>query len=65
LSDELSAFPKYLEEGLIGWKEWIRSLSYPMKYFDFDLSDFSNARVTAMNGARGLLGGLLRRKHIR
>jgi D-aspartate ligase len=65
LSAELTAFPKYLEEGLIGWKEWIQSLSYPMKYFDFDLSDFSNARVTAINGARGLLGGLLRKRRVR
>jgi D-aspartate ligase len=65
LSAELTAFPRYLEEGLIGWKEWIQSLSYPMKYFDFDLSDFSNARVTAINGARGLLGGLLRKWRLR
>ena len=65
LSAELTAFPKYLEEGLIGWKEWIRSLSYPMEYFDFDLSDFSNARGTAVKSARGLLGGLLRTWHLR
>ena len=65
LSSELTAFPKYLEEGLIGWKEWIRSLSYPMKYYDFDLSDFSIARVTAINGIRGLLSGLLRKWNLR
>lgn len=55
---ELAAFPKYLHEGLIGWGEWIQSLNCPMKYFDFDLSDFSIARVTAAKGARALLGGL-------
>lgn len=65
LSNELAAFPKYLEEGLIGWREWIRSLRYPMKYFDFDLSDFSNARVTAVKSARALLGGLLRKWRLR
>jgi D-aspartate ligase len=55
---ELAAFPKYLQSGLINWREWIRSLSYPMEYFDFDLSDFSIARVTAVKSARALLGGL-------
>lgn len=67
LCAELAAFPKYLHEGLIGWGEWIESLNYPMKYFDFDLSDFSIARVTAARSARALLGGLWRnwrpRKH--
>jgi D-aspartate ligase len=65
LSAELAAFPKYLEEGLISWSEWIRSLSYPMEYFDFDVSDFSNARITAVKSARGLLGGLLRKWQVR
>jgi predicted ATP-grasp superfamily ATP-dependent carboligase len=55
---ELAAFPKYLQAGLINWREWIRSLNYPMEYFDFDLSDFSIARVTAVKSARALLGGL-------
>jgi D-aspartate ligase len=55
---ELAAFPKYLQGGLINWREWIRSLNYPMEYFDFDLSDFSIARVTAVKSARALLGGL-------
>jgi D-aspartate ligase len=65
LNAELAAFPKYLQEGLIGWGEWIRSLSYPMKYFDFDLSDFSVARVTAVKSARALVGGLLQTWNLR
>jgi D-aspartate ligase len=58
---ELAAFPRYLQEGLIDWKGWIRSLNYPMEYFDFDLADFSNARVTAVKSARALLGGFWRK----
>jgi predicted ATP-grasp superfamily ATP-dependent carboligase len=65
LCAELAAFPKYLQEGLIGWKEWIQSLNYPMEYFDFDLSDFSNARVTAVKSAKVLLIGLLRKWNLR
>lgn len=65
LAAELAAFPKYLEEGLIGWRDWIRSLSCPMEYFDFDVSDFSIARVTALKSARALVGGLMRAWHLR
>ena len=65
MNAELAAFPKYLQEGLIGWGEWIRSLRYPMKYFDFDLSDFSVARVTAVKSARALVGGLLHTWNLR
>jgi D-aspartate ligase len=65
LNAELAAFPKYLQEGLIGWKEWIRSLRYPMEYFDFDMSDFSVARVTAVKSARALVGGLLQTWKVR
>jgi D-aspartate ligase len=61
LCADLAAFPRYLEQGQMGWMDWIRSLNYPMKYFDFDVSDFSNARVTAVKAARVLLGGLMRR----
>ena len=55
---ELAAFPKYLEAGLIGWQEWIRSLSVPMEYFDLDMKDSRNARGTIVSGAKALLGGL-------
>jgi len=65
LNAELAAFPKYLQEGLIGWGDWIRSLSYPMEYFDFDLSDLSVARVTAAKSARALVSGLLRTWNLR
>ena len=65
LNAELAAFPKYLQEGLIGWGDWIRSLSYPMEYFDFDLSDLSVARVTAVKSARALVGGLLHTWNLR
>jgi D-aspartate ligase len=60
LAADLAAFPKYLEEGQMGWKDWIRSLSGPMEYFDFDKGDFRIARVTGMKGARALLSGLWR-----
>lgn len=65
LVNDLTAFPKCLDQGLIGWRAWIRSLSGPMKYFDFDLRDFSNARVAAFKGVRALVGGLLRTCHLR
>ena len=61
LCADLAAFPKYLEQGQMGWNDWIRSLSGPMKYFDFDLGDFSIARVNAVKGGRELLGGLWRK----
>jgi len=65
LRNELTAFPKYLEAGLIGWGEWFHSLRRPIKYFDFDLSDFSNARISGMAGARGFVAGLLRKWGLR
>ena len=65
LVNDLTTFPKCLDQGLIGWKEWILSLSGPMEYFDFDLRDFSNARVAAYRAARALIGGLLRHWNFR
>jgi len=58
LCADMSAFPKYLAQGQMGWKDWIRSLSGPLEFFDFDTADFAIARVTAMNGARAFLRGL-------
>jgi len=57
---DFTAFPKYLDQGLVGWWEWIGSLTGPMKFFDFDLGDFANARRALAKGIRALLGGLLR-----
>jgi predicted ATP-grasp superfamily ATP-dependent carboligase len=61
LCADMAAFPKYREQGLMGWKEWLRSYRGPLKYFDFDVSDTSNARRTALKAARALVGGLLGR----
>jgi D-aspartate ligase len=60
LVSDVSAFPKYLAEGAITWKEWIRSLRGPIQYFDFDRGDPVNARATALKAARALMGGLAR-----
>jgi predicted ATP-grasp superfamily ATP-dependent carboligase len=60
LVKDLTAFPIYLDRGQMGWGEWIRSLSGPLEFFDFDWRDFSNARVAALTGARALVGGVLR-----
>lgn len=60
LVNDLTAFPKYLDQGLMGWMEWVRSLSGPVEFFDFDWRDSSNARTAALRGARALVGGLLR-----
>lgn len=57
---DLTAFPKYLEQGLVGWWGWIRSLCAPMHFFDFDLRDSRNAKTAAGRGLRALVGGLLR-----
>ncbi len=65
LVNDLTAFPKCLDQGLITWREWFRSLSGSIEYFDFDLRDFSNARVAAFKGFRALVGGLLRTWHLR
>jgi D-aspartate ligase len=55
---DFSAFPRYLEQGQIGWKDWINSLRGRIRYFDLDISDLSNARITITRAARALLGGL-------
>jgi D-aspartate ligase len=60
LVNDLTAFPKYLQQGQIGWWEWIRSLSGPMEFFDLDWRDFKNARATVSMGVQALVGGLLR-----
>jgi predicted ATP-grasp superfamily ATP-dependent carboligase len=60
LVNDLTAFPKYLDQGLVGWWQYIRSLCGPMQFFDFDWRDFSNARRAAFRGVRALAGGLLR-----
>jgi len=65
LVNDLTAFPKYLAEGQITWWKWIRSISGPMEYFDFDWRDYSNALSAAFRGVRALSGGLLRTWHIR
>ncbi len=60
LVNDLSAFPKYLDQGLVGWWQYLRSLSGPMEFFDFDWRDSSNARSAVQRGLRALAGGLLR-----
>lgn len=65
LCADCAAFPTYLEQGMLGWREWIRSLSGPMEYFDFNWRDYSNARIVAVKCARELLGGLMRRWRLR
>jgi predicted ATP-grasp superfamily ATP-dependent carboligase len=65
LVNDLTAFPKYLQQGEIGWWEWLQSLSGPLEFFDFDLKDFSNTRIAAFRGVRALVGGLLRTWHLR
>jgi hypothetical protein len=65
LVNDLTAFPKYLAEGQITWWKWIRSLSGPMEYFDFDCRDYSNAGSAVFRGVRALAGGMLRTWRIR
>jgi predicted ATP-grasp superfamily ATP-dependent carboligase len=62
---DLTAFPIYLTQGLITWREWLSSLSGQLEYFDFNPADFKNAQVTVYKGVKALLGGLLRRWHLR
>jgi predicted ATP-grasp superfamily ATP-dependent carboligase len=57
---DLTAFPKYLDQGLVGWWEWIRSLSGPIEFFDFDWRDPRNACSAALRGVKALIGGVLR-----
>jgi D-aspartate ligase len=65
LVNDLTAFPKYYDLGLLGWTEWFRSLSGPMEFFDFDWRDFKNAQSAAFRGVRALVGGLLRTWRLR
>ncbi len=60
MTADLSAFPKYLAEGSITWKQWLRSLRGPIHYFDFDPRDPANARITAWKSIKAFLGGLAR-----
>jgi len=60
---DLAAFPDYHSQGVLTWTEWIRSLRGTVKYFDFDLHDFSNARRTAQAGILSLISGLCKRRH--
>lgn len=62
---DVTAFPIYLSQGQITWGQWLKSLSGDMKYFDFDIRDFRNARRTAYKALKALTGGLLRRHGIR
>jgi D-aspartate ligase len=65
LVNDLTSFPIYLAQGLMTWSEWLKSLSGPIKYFDLDWHDFTNARRTAKRGLQALAGGLLRTWHLR
>jgi predicted ATP-grasp superfamily ATP-dependent carboligase len=60
LVNDLTSFPIYLGQGLIGWREYLRSWRGRMEFFDFDWRDYSNARAAALRGVRALVGGLLR-----
>jgi D-aspartate ligase len=62
---DVTAFPIYLSQGQITWREWLKSLSGQLEFFDFDLRDFRNARITAFKALRALGGGLLRRHGLR
>lgn len=62
---DLTAFPIYLDQGLVSWGTWLRSLCGQIEFFDFDVKDFANARRTALKGIKALIGGLLRRWHLR
>jgi predicted ATP-grasp superfamily ATP-dependent carboligase len=65
LVNDLTAFPKYLDQGLMGWRDWIHSFRGPIEFFDFDWRDYSNARSAALRGLKALAGGLLRTWGIR
>lgn len=62
---DLTAFPIQLDQGLITWREWFKSLNGRLAYYDLDLADFRNARYTFYKGTRAFLGGLLRRWGLR
>jgi D-aspartate ligase len=62
---DVAAFPIYLSQGQITWREWLKSLSGQLEFFDFDLRDFRNARITAIKALRALGAGLLRRHGLR
>ncbi|HEV2487224.1 MAG TPA: hypothetical protein VGT08_16975 [Terracidiphilus sp.] len=65
LVNDITAFPIYLDLGLITWRKWLKSLSGPLEFLDFDLKDLSNARAAAVRAAQALIGGLLRTWHLR
>lgn len=58
LAADMAAFPKYRAAGQMTWSQWLSSLKGDLKYFDFDRSDWANARLTAQKSVRALLGGL-------
>jgi hypothetical protein len=60
LVNDLTAFPIYLSQGQITWREWLRSFSVPIEFFDFDKKDPGNARRAGWRATKALIGGLLR-----
>ena len=62
---DLTAFPIYLSQGQIGWWSWLGSYNGPMKYYDFDWKDSSNARLTTIRAIKALVGGILRTWRLR
>jgi D-aspartate ligase len=65
LVNDITAFPIYLDQGLITWRKWLKSLRGQLEFLDFDLKDFSNARSAAVRAAQALIGGLLRTWRLR
>lgn len=62
---DLTAFPIYLSQGLVGWRQWFKSLRGPIEFFDFDIKDFPNARLASWRAVKALSGGLLRKWEFR
>ena len=62
---DLTAFPIYLSQGLVGWRQWFKSLRGPIEFFDFNIKDFPNARLAAWRAVKALSGGLLRKWEFR
>ena len=65
LRRDARAFPKYLDAGLITWREWLRSYRRPVEFFDFDARDWKVTAGTLFPAIRAFGGGLLRHFKLR
>jgi predicted ATP-grasp superfamily ATP-dependent carboligase len=60
LRADVTAVISYRREGLISWRDVLRSYRRPLAFYDFDLRDWRNSTETIYRMARSAIGALVR-----